>query len=72
MKVNIKVISSFENSFYIKVEDTITVKELKEKISQKIKNNKFNLIRDGGILHDSIDLNTYEFCEFDCVELKYN
>ncbi|EQB62260.1 wd repeat-containing protein 46 [Vairimorpha apis BRL 01] len=65
MKVNIKVISSFENSFYIKVEDTITVKELKEKISQKIKNNKFNLIRDGGILHDSIDLNTYEFCEFD-------
>ncbi|WUR05064.1 ubiquitin-like protein [Vairimorpha necatrix] len=69
MIINLKVLCN--GSFYIKVDDSITVKELHEMISEKIKTKKFYLRKENKKLLDMLDLNTYEFTQNDCVELVY-
>ncbi|KKO75554.1 hypothetical protein AAJ76_1800052167 [Vairimorpha ceranae] len=69
MIINLKVLCF--NNFYIQVDDSITVKELKRLIEAKTQTRNFNIQKENRYLHDLLDLNTYEFSKNDCIELVY-
>jgi hypothetical protein len=71
MLINLKIISGTESSFYIQIDDSKTIKDLREIISNKIKSRNFFIRRENRNLHDSLDLSTYEFSKNDCIELMY-
>lgn len=71
MLINLKVINGTDNCFYIQIDNSKTILDLRNIIIDKIKNKKFSIRRENRKLHDSIDLDTYEFSKNDCIELVY-
>lgn len=73
MEIKIKVIDRISTTFYLTFNSSTSIKEVKEKICNKLKKNPetITLRRGNEILNDKLDLDSYEFGSYGVIEISF-